>query len=69
MSVTKKQGSVWRKDEEGLVAELGHDAALVIHAAAPVLAEGGLNVQRLKHWVTVCDVTQPSDIRVTCSDS
>lgn len=39
--------------------------ALVIHAEAPGLAEGGLNARGLKHWVTVCNVTQQFDIRGT----
>lgn len=47
------------------MAELGCGAALVTHAVAPGPAEGALNVQGLKHWVTVCSMTQLSDIRVT----
>lgn len=47
------------------MAELGRGAALVIHAVALVLAEGGLTVPGLKHWVTVCSVTQSSDIKAT----
>lgn len=65
LSVTKTQASVWRRGEEGSAAELGCGAALIIHAVAPGLAEGGLNVKGLKHWVTVCSVTQLSDIGVT----
>lgn len=57
MSVTKKQASVRRKDEGGSVAELKRGAALVIHAVALVLAK--------TEAVTVCSVTQSSDIKVT----
>lgn len=53
------------RGKEGSGAELVWDAALVIHAVAPGLPEGAMNVQGLKHWVTVCNVTQLCDIRVT----